>query len=214
MLPFHEFMLSFEGLYKPFLIVGKGSSFDLIHKIDLGLYNVLAINHAIRKINALFTFIVDYHKIDECYEDICLNSKFLVVPWIPHIDRRPRWVNLNDLVNEDKNLQFLSEQGKLLFYNAETNPNNPTDHNKRTHYPGLPVVPIKHICGDGAFSLLASAGVKRVHTIGIGDKSYSEVFKDCTINNVVLEQLDTIKIIAEKYDMEFINLSAKMNHGN
>ena len=55
---FFKWFKSFKS-DKPWLIVGKGPSFDRIGEVDLSQYNVIGLNHVIYKIDCLLGSIID-----------------------------------------------------------------------------------------------------------------------------------------------------------
>jgi hypothetical protein len=155
---------------KPWLILGKGPSFNKRSEYNLSKYYTIGLNHVCREQRVTFAHIIDFDVADTCCEAIDSNAQFLVMPWIPHIKLRPRSQNLRELIQNNPVLRRMDEQHRLLWYNLSTAPRQHGDS---------PVVPVRYFSAEAALSLLAQAGVQCVRSLGIdGGASYSNAFDD------------------------------------
>lgn len=162
MQPFFQWF-SRSNFTKPWLIVGKGPSFDNIDKVDLDKYSVAALNHAMFKVPCIFGHAIDldvYNSSDNNF--LC---RHLVTPWEPHIKFVPGGLSLIDLMSEG-NLGF----DNILYYNSSRT----LDPKLKSHGP---VVRVRHFGSVAVVNLLAMAGVKEIFTLGVdGGNSYSSNF--------------------------------------
>ena len=141
-------------LSRPWLIVGKGPSFDRIGEINLNDYHVIGLNHVMFKIPCLLGHAID---MDVYYPSqhpfMC---RYLVTPWEPHVNCNPC----------GKSLFGMSYSGELvlevpaLWYNSS--------RSKPIMIKSGPVVRVRGFSGVAVVNLLASAGVKEVFTVGVG----------------------------------------------
>lgn len=150
---------------KPWLVVGKGPTTDYICRVDLDAYHVLSLNHACLLVTPHLAHFVDMEAYDACRERLReLKPVHCCLPWHPHLGCRPTPATLADLVFEAETY------GPLWSYNASTG-------HKFLKHPKFPFVHLRFFSAVGAFSLLALAGVKTVHSIGVdGGKGYGESF--------------------------------------
>lgn len=157
-------------LARPWLILGKGPSFALRDQYDLSGYELLSLNHAVREQPVRIAHIIDLDVVEACADVLERHAGHLVMPWYPHVKNRPGRRSLEELVPESPVLRRLDGQGRLLWYDLSTGPER--------HGPG-PVVRATFFSAEAALSLLASAGVRRVRSLGLdGGASYSAEFDD------------------------------------
>src|SRR5882672_7894127 len=154
----------------PWLMLGKGPSFVKRHACDLLAFHTLSLNHAVREQRVRVAHILDYDVVDDCAEAIKNNAEVLVMPWRPHLNFVPGKHSLAELAQANRTLQFINEQGRLLWYNLSTAPDKPGDS---------PVVRAEFFSAEAGLNLLALAGVRKVRSLGIdGGREYSREFDD------------------------------------
>jgi hypothetical protein len=148
---------------KPWLIVGKGPTFDSIHKVNLHDYNVLGLNHVMYRIPCLLGHAIDYDVFTMSERNLL--CRHIVTPWEPHINFVPGGVPAPNLfANKDLNIDI-----PILWYNS--------DRSKKLMMQSGPVVRVKLFSACAAVNLLANAGVKEIYTVGVdGGKGYSKEF--------------------------------------
>jgi Glycosyl transferase family 8 len=157
---------------RPWLILGKGPSFQLRSRYDLSQYDLMSLNHAVREQPVRLAHMIDFDVAEACGEVLHGNAGFVVLPWFPHVRNRPGARSLEELLPESTILRRLETEGRLLWYDLSTA--------ARRHGPG-PVVRATYFSSEAALSLLAQAGVARVRSLGVdGGASYSSEFDDLT----------------------------------
>jgi hypothetical protein len=159
-----------DAARRPWLILGKGPSFDRRRDFDLTQFGLLALNHAVREQAVDVAHAIDLDVIDGCGEALLRNARRLVMPWIPHVKNRPGEADLQQLAARHPILQRLQAEERLLWYNLSTA--------GRAHGDS-PVVPVQFFSAEAALNLLAAAGVRTVRSLGVdGGSSYSGRFQD------------------------------------
>jgi hypothetical protein len=167
---FFEWIAQLQDFERPWLMLGKGPSFAERTKYDLGDYHLLSLNHAVREQPVLVAHIIDLDVVQACEEALDQHARVVVMPWYPHVRNAVGERSLADLVPTVPALARLAEAGKLLWYDLSTS--------ARRHGPG-PVVRATYFSAEAALNLLATAGVRRVRTLGVdGGATYSADFED------------------------------------
>lgn len=155
---------------RPWLMLGKGPSFEKRSQYDLSAFATLSLNHVVREGPVDIAHMIDIEVIAPCAEAIEKNAGVLVMPWIPHTGNLLGQKTLEQWVREIPTLQRLDAQGRLLWYDLSTS--------KQRHGPG-PVVRAAAFSAEAALNLLALAGVKTIRSLGIdGGVSYGSSFTD------------------------------------
>lgn len=155
---------------RPWLILGKGPSFQLRDRFDLGQYDLLSLNHAVREQPVRIAHVIDLDVVAACGDVLRQNARYVALPWYPHVKNRPGRRTLQELMLESPALRQLDAEGRVLWYDLSTGP--------QRHGPG-PVVRATYFSAEAALSLLAQAGVRRVRSLGVdGGASYSAAFDD------------------------------------
>lgn len=157
-----------ENINKPWLVVGKGPSFDKINKVNLDDYSVIGLNHVMFKIPCLIGHAIDLDVYElPSSEFLC---KYLMTPWEPHINFKPGSNSLIDLMMDGR----LGYNDILYYESSRTS-------DKRFKNGG-PVVRVRHFGSVAVMNVLAMAGVKEIFTVGIdGGDSYSRSFDKKTL---------------------------------
>jgi hypothetical protein len=159
--PFFHWIKSYVS-DKPWLVVGKGPSFERIKELNLDDYNVVALNHVMFQIPCLLGHAID---LDVHTEASGFKCKYLVCPWEPHISFKPGGKSLVDIMMLG-GLKF----EEVLYYNSSRT-------NKKTLKTMGPTVRVKLFGSVAVMNLLAMAGIKKIYTIGIdGGSTYSKHF--------------------------------------
>jgi hypothetical protein len=197
--PFLEWYKAQE-LSKPWLVVGQGPSFSHINKVDLDSYSVLALNHVMFEIPCLLGHAIDldvYNTSDNKF--LC---QHLVTPWEPHINFKPGNKSLLDLMFENR-----LEYRNILYYNSSRT------RNKNLKYKG-PDVRVRFFGSVAAMNLLAMAGVKTIHTLGIdGGSKYHPSFDEADLlangRQSFDSQFSEFKLTEKRYGVTISPLNLK-----
>lgn len=152
---------------RPWLVVGKGPSFDRLNEVNLGDYHVIGLNHVMFKIPCLLGHAIDmdvYYPVQDKF--MC---RYLVTPWEPHVNFKPCGKSLFSMIHSGEAVLGAA----ALWYNSS--------RSKPLMIKSGPVVRVKGFSAVAAVNLLACAGVKEVFTVGVdGGTKYSCQFDQKT----------------------------------
>jgi hypothetical protein len=178
---FFEWFKDFKS-DKPWLIVGKGPSFDRLPEVDLTQYNVIGLNHVIYKIDCLLGSIIDIDVINKSEDKVrCLH---IVTPWYPHINFKPTKKSIADFIGEP----WCDKVDTSLWYNSSRSSRSGLS-------PGGPTVTVRCFNAVAVVNLLGSVGVKEVRTVGVdGGRAYSSNFKKDTLLSNGRQSFDCQKV--------------------
>jgi hypothetical protein len=99
---------------KPYLLLGKGQSYSKVQKTNLLKYQTIGLNHIAEKTPVDLTHCID---LDVLSDEIVQNSKYVIIPYHPHINFRPSKKGLSELLEEE--LSWLPIE-KILWYHCST----------------------------------------------------------------------------------------------
>jgi len=154
---------------KPWLLLGKGPTFQKIKSVDLTPYFVCSLNHVVRELPVTLAHIIDIDVVADCADAIDRNARFLAVPYRPHFQNSPCEKTIEDCIHEIPILKKLNDENRLIWYNLSSSPARE----------GSPVIKAKFFSAEAALNLLVAAGVKVVRSLGIdGGRTYSRAFDD------------------------------------
>ncbi len=167
-------MINFSDWYAehasglPWLVIGKGPSFEKLKSINLNDYQTIVLNHAVQKVQCDILHLIDLDVLDGIEIDVNKNAKFVLMPYYPHVENKSGTSSLDDLLNENSFLRKLDAEDRLLWYNSSTS---------RVHKSGYPIITVRYFSADAVVSLLANTGVKKIRSAGIdGGISYNKKF--------------------------------------
>jgi hypothetical protein len=193
---------------KPWLVLGKGPTIDRYASIDVGRYNVLALNHTVTLGPCAIAHAIDMEVLDDVGEDIKRNAKYLFMPERPHVGMT-QGPPIEEHLSKNKILGAMEQSGRLVTYKKYV-------ASARIAPPG--VVPVMYFSGEAAFGILAAMGILDVYSLGIdGGASYGETFsylkplengrKDFD------EHIAAIHDILSRNKMTWTRLGAEARHG-
>lgn len=181
---------------EPWLLMGKGPSFAARRDYDLSRFNILTLNHVIREQSALVAHMIDFDVFEACADAIERNARYLLMPWVPHINLRPTGKTIQELMDEHAMLQALHEEGRLIWYNLGTA--------KQPPFLNLPVVRSGYFSAEVAVNLLCDLGVRTIRTLGVdGGTQYARNFDD-------LNGMTRLSNQHESYDRQFRGIARRM----
>jgi hypothetical protein len=161
---------SFDIVAKPWLILGKGPSYDRVRDVRLADYYTCALNHVVREGSVDLAHIIDIDVAADCAEALERNARWLVLPYHPHVRNTPTHKTIEDFARELPVLRSLHRQGRLFWYNLST---------AKTQVGTSPVVTGKFFSAEAVVNLLATCGVKTIRSLGIdGGSSYAATYND------------------------------------
>lgn len=163
------------GNHEPWLVLGKGPSFDKYKDYDLTKFNLISLNHVVSKLPVKVAHVIDLDVVDVCAADIDNNASYLVLPWVPHVNNRPGQLNLSEHIQRNPFLNKLSQENRLLYYN----------HLPKRRFGNDPLVEVTYFSSEAVISLLTLCGVKTIRMLGVdGGNTYNQAFNN--LNNVTL----------------------------
>lgn len=176
---------------KPWLIIGKGPTFENIPQNYNRAYYTLGLNHVFQKIKVDVGLFIDLDVITHGRECFATN---LLCPMYPHINFLPAKFRIDYLAKTNPAVATVADR---LYYFS---------HSKKPC--GLPIVNVRVSSSEAAFHILALAGVKDIRSVGIdGGRMYAESFEGLTPltngQNNFNGQFKHIESIIEKYQLRY-----------
>jgi hypothetical protein len=175
---------------KPWLLLGKGPTFERRGQFPLGEYNTLGLNHVVREVELDVAHIIDIDVVGDCADALADNCGWLLMPLYPHVESTESNRRLDDYFDDYPILRKLDERGRLVWYNL---------------YGGRPegqspVIASRGFSSEAALQILAVMGVKTVRSLGIdGGRSYARTFRE-------LEDSTLLANGEPAFDMQFARL--------
>ncbi len=152
---------------RPWLVLGKGPSFDKLSQYDLSAFDLMSLNHVVDKIQVVAAHVLDLDVVIACEESIDKNAQVLVMPWVPHVNNRAGNLDLAELVESNSFLARMHSEGRLLYYN----------HLPTRIFGNTPLIEVRYFSSEGAINLLAACGARCIRTLGVdGGASYGQSF--------------------------------------
>lgn len=176
-----HFLTTIKDNRKPWLVIGKGPSVEKLTPALVDSYeNILTINHAVKLAPCCtVALMIDIDPLnDSKLESFFKSSDYIALPFEPHVEQKPDGASLYEWIDLLPLLFDMDQQGRLLYFNFET-------ASSTLQPAGLKDSLIKagFFTSEAAFHLLALAGVKEIHTIGIdGGQARSKLFTDTGVN--------------------------------
>ena len=161
---------SFDVDKKPWLILGKGPSYQHVRMVNLSDFFTCSLNHVVREQRVDLAHIIDIDVVADCAQAIDKNASYLALPFFPHVNHRPTAKNIMNFVDEIPFLAKLEKEGRLIWYNLSTS-------NKQIG--SSPVIVAKFFSAESAVNILAECGAKTIRSLGVdGGNTYASHFED------------------------------------
>ncbi|RMG09295.1 MAG: hypothetical protein D6731_19995 [Planctomycetota bacterium] len=182
MLSLEQWREEFRPEEFPWLLLGKGPSFERLHEFDASAYAACALNHVIRERSVTVAHAVDLEVVLECAEAIDAHARFLLLPRRPHLGFRPG-PPLEQHLRRVPLLRKLSAERRLVAYALDPDPARPRR--------------VRHFSAELALEALLRCGVRTVRTLGVdGGSGYGAPFAD-------LAQRTRLAAGHASYDLQF-----------
>ncbi len=153
---------------QPWLVVGKGPTFDRRHQFDLSPYRVMALNHVVTELAVDVAHVIDVDVVGDCGDALAQNAQWLLMPRYPHLRSTKTGRRLEDWFDEYPVLADFDRRGRLVWYNLSTGPPEGTS----------PVIGATNFSSEAVVGILARLGVKTIRSLGIdGGRSYARSFQ-------------------------------------
>lgn len=185
---------TFDVEAKPWLMLGKGPSFERISDVRTEEYYICSLNHVVRELPVTLAHIIDIDVVPNCASAIENNAQYLLLPWHPHVNCTASSKTLADFVSELPVLARMESQGRLLCYNLYSG-------RRFEPYPDTPTVMVRYFSAEAALNILAESGATTIRSLGVdGGNRYSLNFKD-------LESTTLLANSRENFDQQFQTIS-------
>ncbi len=194
---FFDWFASEQLTEQPWLLLGKGPSFQQYQPELNQHYFTLALNHTIREVKCDIAHAIDLDVIDSCADAIDSNARYLLVPWVLHQFNKPSDKTLNIWIEKIPILEKLWEERRLKWYNLRTT---------KIIEGKTPIVQAMAFSAEAAVSALALAGIRRFRTLGIdGGIEYAQQFSD-------LQRKTRLNNGQPSYDLQFKGICKSIRH--
>jgi hypothetical protein len=161
---------SFDFNQKPWLVLGKGPSYQRIGDVRLEDFYTCSLNHVVREHRVDLAHMIDIDVVADCSWAIDQNAACLALPFFPHVNHRPTTKNILEFATEIPVLGKLKKEGRLVWYNLSTS-------NKRVG--SSPMIVAKFFSAESAVNVLVECGAKTIRSLGVdGGNSYANQFDD------------------------------------
>jgi hypothetical protein len=168
MLELREWITSRRGDDRPWLMLGKGPTFARREEFPLEDFNLIGLNNVAGELRVDVAHIIDVDVVGKIAERLAGNCDVLLMPRHPHVGFRATGRRLEDFFDELPVLRELDEQGRLVWYNAETG----------APVGDSPVMRVRYFSSEAAMDILGEMGVTVVRTLGIdGGTTYADDFE-------------------------------------
>jgi hypothetical protein len=165
-----EWSRRFEPATKEWLILGKGPSYELIHRLDVQPFFVCALNHVVRERPVDLAHVIDIDVVEDCAEQLEHNARYVVMPFYPHRKNHPTRRTLMDFADSIPVLASLRAKRRLVGYNLSTAAKQVGDS---------PVIESRCFSAEAVVDILGTCGVRRVRTLGVdGGSDYALTYRD------------------------------------
>jgi Glycosyl transferase family 8 len=185
---------------RPWLVIGKGPTFDRIGTVDLEAFNVLALNHVVGRIRADVAHIIDIDVVGDCAEHLSANCRWLLMPRYPHVRSTAGDRPLEGWFDDLPVLRDLDRDGRLVWYNLSGTPQTGDS----------PVVAAKQFSSEAAFRILGRMGVRSIRSLGIdGGRAYGSAFRELESSTLLANgapafdlQFERLDLVGEEFGLE------------
>lgn len=186
---------------RPWLVLGKGPTFDRLPSFDVTGYNRLSLNHAVNEADVDVAHIVDVDVVGGCVEGLRHRCRWLVMPRHPHLRSAFSDRALEDWFADYPVLEELDREGRLVWYNLSGGP----VHGRS------PVIGAKRFSAEAALNLLGALGVRQVRSLGIdGGRSYGAAFGHLARETMLAngassfdEQFERLAVIVAEHGIDY-----------
>ena len=186
---------------RPWLVLGKGPTFDRRDRFDLTAYNRLSLNHVVNEVDVDVAHIIDVDVVGDCADALRNRCRWLVMPRHPHLRSTLGDRALEDWFAEYPVLEELDREGRLVWYNLSGTP----VHGRS------PVIGAKRFSSEAALNLLGTLGVREVRSLGIdGGRAYGAPFQHLAGETMLAngansfdDQFDRLAVIVAERGLDY-----------
>jgi len=184
---------------RPWLILGKGPTYQRRSEFDLTSFHTLSLNHVVADMSVDIAHIMDIDVVIACADALRTNCRYLVMPRHPHVACEPSRRRLEEFFDAVPVLRELDEQGRLVWYSSSGAPVPGATHNIR----------VRFFSSEAALGVLGELGVRDVRTLGVdGGRHYGATFHHLNAVTKLANgqpsfdlQFAELELIRRRYDM-------------
>jgi len=201
MLELTEWLAAANFPDRPWLLLGKGPTFDRHPTIDLGQFNLLALNHAAAELPVDVAHAVDIGVVEACGDRLADSCRWLLMPRYPHAHNEPADRLLEDYRTDVPALRRLDGEGRLIWYNLlGARPEGRS-----------PVIGVRYFSSEAALNILGLLGARTVRSLGVdGGRSYGSAFRHLEDDTLLANgrpvfdlQFDQLATIAAEHGIDY-----------
>jgi len=168
MLELRNWIASARFDQRPWLVLGKGPTFNRRDEFPVDDFNLLGLNNVVAEMRVDVAHIIDIDVVLACAAALSDNCGYLLMPRRPHVRFLPGDRLLDEFVNEIPALRKLDRDGRLVWYNARTS----------APVGSSPVVRVRSFSSEAAIDILGKMGVRKVRSLGVdGGTGYARAFE-------------------------------------
>lgn len=186
---------------RPWLVLGKGPTFDRRDQFPLDDFNLVALNHVVNEVKVHVAHIIDIDVVPACSERLVQNCEWLLMPRYPHLKSALSDRPLESWFAEMPVLRELDDRGKLVWYNLSGNRREGRS----------PVIGSKRFSSEAVLNILGLMGARTVRSLGVdGGRSYASTFRHLEQETLLANgepsfdsQFERLAMIAEERGIDF-----------
>ncbi len=151
---------------RPWLLLGKGPSFEARAQYDLSAFNTMSLNHVVAEQRVDVAHVLDFEVAEQCASAVRDNAGVLLMPRHPNISFARTRLPLDELIVHSPALAALAADGRVVVYERAP-----------AAAPG-PHIRVQYFSAEAALDLLGHLGARTVRTLGIdGGSAYAATFE-------------------------------------
>lgn len=176
---------------KPWLVYGKGPSFESRESFDTAGYYTVALNHTIEHVQVTVFHAADIDVVEACEDAIRQNAQWILMPFHPHMACKATDLTLQDFAQTIGVLREFDARGRLVYYDL---------HSGKTDL-GIPRI-VSAFSASSVIQLLASQKVAHIRSLGIdGGTHYAPAFSAMADKTLLINGHDS-------FDTQFPEIEA------
>jgi len=194
---------------RPWLILGKGPTYQRRDEFDLTAFHTLSLNHVVADMPVDLAHIMDIDVVIACADALRTNCRHLVMPRHPHVACEPSRRRLEEFFDAVPVLRELDDQGRLVWYSSSGAPVPGAERSIR----------VRFFSSEAALGVIGELGARDVRTLGIdGGGQYGASFQH--LNDVTKLangqpsfdlQFAELELVRRRYGMTLTPLVPSLN---
>lgn len=204
MLDLTEWLQRTDYSAKPWLLLGKGPTFDRRAEFDLSAFYLFGLNHVPLAQPVEVAHAIDVDVVGDCGDALVERCRWLLIPRYPNLHSEKSLRPIEEWFADYPVLAELDRLGRLVCYNLAGRPR--ADQS--------PVITSKYFSSEAALKIIGHTGASTVRTLGIdGGRGYAASFSGVAESTHLAngaasfdDQFERLRVVAEEYDIDFAPL--------